>query len=250
MPESERSELPAASDSHVMAVSRALRVLNAFYGDESFVSLAELARRTGMHKPTVLRLARTLEHARYLVRREDGAWRLGPSAGLLGARYQAQFDVNTIVEPYLVELSQMSGESASLYVYENNARSCLLRYEGPRALPQHVRSGEVLPLDRGSAGRVILAALGEPGAIYDEIRRQGYSVTRGERSATSASVAVVVYGTRRSVLGSVSVAGPADRLSDAQLHSYAPAMMQAAAQISWKLGGVSASALRSTWHPN
>lgn len=82
------------------------------------------------------------------------------------------------------------------------------------------------------------------------IRRQGYSVTRGERSATSASVAVVVYGTRRSVLGSVSVAGPADRLSDAQLHSYAPAVMQAAAQISWKLGGVSASALRSTWHPN
>ena len=244
------TELLEPSDSHVVAVSRALLVLNAFSGDESFVSLAELARRTGMHKPTVLRLARTLEHAHYLVRRDDGAWRLGPSAGLLGARYQAQFDVNTIIEPYLVELSQMSGESASFYVYENQSRSCLLRYEGPRALPQHVRSGEVLPLDRGSAGRVILAALGEPGAAYDLIRRQGYSVTRGERSATAASVAVVVYGARRSVLGSVSIAGPADRLTDKQLHAYAPAVMQAAAQISWKLGGVSASALRSTWYPN
>ena len=42
--------------------------------------------------------------------------------------------------------------------------------------------GELLPLERGSAGRVILAALGEGGAIYDRIRREGYCVTRGERS--------------------------------------------------------------------
>lgn len=244
------TRLTEASATHVAAVARALAVLSAFSGDESFVTLAELARRTGMHKPTVLRLARTLAQANYLVQRDDGAWRLGPSAGLLGARYQAQFDVNTIIEPYLVELSQKSGESASFYVYENQARSCLLRYEGPRALAQHVRSGEVLPLERGSAGRVILAALGEPGAIYDLIRREGYSVTRGERSPTSASVSVVVYGARRTVLGSVSVAGSAERLSDALLHSYAPAVMQAAAQISWKLGGVTASALRSFWHPH
>lgn len=242
-------EPPDPSSTQVASVARALAVLQAFSGDESFVTLAELARRTGMHKPTVLRLARTLAQANFLVQRGDGAWRLGPSAGLLGARYQAQFDVNTIIEPYLVELSQKSGESASFYVYENDVRSCLLRYEGPRALAQHVRSGEVLPLERGSAGRVILAALGEAGATYDLIRREGYSVTRGERSPTSASVSAVVYGARRAVLGSVSVAGPTERLDDGLLHAYAPAVMQAAAQISWKLGGVSVSALRSLWHP-
>ena len=236
---------------HVTAVARALSVLKAFSGDESFVSLAELARRTGLHKPTALRLARTLAVDGFLVQRAaDGAWRLGPSAGFLGARYQAQFDVNAIIEPQLMALSEATGESASFYVYENSVRSCLLRVEGPRGIRRHVRSGELLPLDRGSAGHVILAALGEAGAAYDAIRRTGYSVTMGERSAGAASVAAAVYGVRRAVLGSVCVSGPVERLTLAQLDGFGSLITQAAAQISWRLGGVSVDALRSTWHPN
>lgn len=235
---------------HVIAVARALSVLRAFSGDESFVSLAELARRTSMHKPTVLRLARTLAADGFLVQRDsDGAWRLGPSAGFLGACYQAQFDVNAIVEPQLMELSKATGESASFYVYENSVRSCLMRVEGPRGIQRHVRSGELLPLNKGSAGRVILAALGETGASYDAIRRTGYSVTEGERSVGAASISAAVYGVRRAVLGSVCVSGPAERLTQEQLESFAPIITQTAAHISWQLGGVSVAALRSTWHP-
>ena len=236
---------------HVIAVARALALLKAFSGDESFVSLAELARRTAMHKPTVLRLARTLAADGFLVQRAaDGAWRLGPSAGFLGARYQAQFDVNAIIEPQLMVLAEATGESASFYVYENSVRSCLLRVEGPRGIRRHVRSGELLPLDKGSAGHVILAALGEAGAVYDAIRRTGYSVTAGERSAGAASISAAVHGVRRAVLGSVCVSGPVDRLTPAQLESFGPVITQTAAQISWQLGGVSVAALRSTWHPN
>ena len=233
----------------VQSVARALAVLKAFSGDEAFVPLAELARRTGMHKPTVLRLARTLAAEGFLVQRADGAWRLGPSAGAIGARYQAQFDVNAIIEPQLMELSAATGESASFHVYEDNIRSCLLRCEGPRGIRHHVRSGELLPLERGSAGRVILAALGEGGAVYDRIRREGYSITRGERSAGAASVSAAVQGAQRAVLGSVSISGPIERLTQELLQACAPAVVRAAAQLSWKLGGVSVAALRSTWHP-
>lgn len=233
----------------VQSVARALAVLKAFSGDEAFVPLAELARRTGMHKPTVLRLARTLAAEGFLVQRADGAWRLGPSAGALGARYQAQFDVNAIIEPQLMELSAATGESASFHVYEDNIRSCLLRCEGPRGIRRHVRPGELLPLERGSAGRVILAALEEGGAVYDRIRREGYSITRGERSAGAASVSAAVQGAQRAVLGSVSISGPIERLTQELLQACAPAVVRAAAQLSWKLGGVSVAALRSTWHP-
>lgn len=234
----------------VQSVARALAVLKAFSGDEAFVPLAELARRTGMHKPTVLRLARTLAAEGFLVQRAaDGAWRLGPSAGAIGARYQAQFDVNAIIEPQLMELSAATGESASFHVYEDNIRSCLLRCEGPRGIRHHVRPGELLPLERGSAGRVILAALGEGGAVYDRIRREGYSITRGERSAGAASVSAVVQGAQRAVLGSVSISGPIERLTQELLQACVPAVVRAAAQLSWKLGGVSVAALRSTWHP-
>lgn len=235
---------------HVQAVSRALALLKAFSGDEIFLSLAELTRRTRMHKPTVLRLARTLGNEGFLVQRTtDGAWRLGPSAGSLGARYQAQFDANAIIETQLRELSAETGESSSFYIYENDIRSCLVRCEGPRGIRQHVRSGELLPLDRGSAGRVILAALGAPGDGYDQIRRDGYSITLGERNKDAASVSVVVLGMERAVLGSVCVSGPIERLTQEQLHGYAPTVVRVASQISWKLGCVSMTALRSTWHP-
>lgn len=239
----------AGATEQVQSVARALAVLKAFSGDEAFVPLAELARRTGMHKPTVLRLARTLAAEGFLVQRADGAWRLGPSAGALGARYQAQFDVSAIIEPQLMALSAATGESASFHIYENHIRSCLMRCEGPRGIRRHVRPGELLPLDKGSAGRVILAALGEPGELYDRIRREGYCVTRGERSAGAASVSAPVHGAQRAVLGSVSISGPVDRLTRELLLTCAPDVVRAAAQISWKLGGVSVAALRSAWHP-
>ena len=85
----------------VIAVTRAIKLLEAFGVDDEYVSLVDLSRRCELHKTTVLRIARTLAAHQYLIHREDGAWRLGPAAGWLGARYQASFDVTASVEPVL-----------------------------------------------------------------------------------------------------------------------------------------------------
>lgn len=159
----EQPSCPPKSDAGgVTAVTRALQLLEAFALGESRLSLAELSRRAGLHKTTVLRLARTLAQSGYMVQREDGDWRLGPAAGWLGARYQAGFDVQNVLEPALRELTQASGESAAFYVREGNVRTCLVRVEGPQALRHHARMGEGLPLDKGSPGRVILAFSASP----------------------------------------------------------------------------------------
>jgi len=243
------SHAPALTREHVHSVHRAMSVLSAFDGTEVFLPLSELARRTGMHKPTVLRLARTLAVSRFLVRRADGAWRLGPSAGWLGARYQAQFDVDSAIEPILQQLAAQTGESASFYVHEGNVRSCLMRCDHPSARPDHPRSGEVLPLDRGAPGHVILAALGRPGEIYERIRRRGYHYASAERSTGAASVAAAVRGAQGIVLGAVSTSGPVERLTVEVLIGHAPPTMAAARQLGIALGGVPATALRATWHP-
>ena len=73
----------------VIAVTRALKVLECFEAGEAGLNLAELSRRTGLHKTTVLRLARTLAKDNYLVQRDDASWRLGRAAGWLGSCYQA-----------------------------------------------------------------------------------------------------------------------------------------------------------------
>lgn len=248
-PRTTRTEANNPDVELVHSVTRALSLLACFSGDEVFVPLAALARRTGMPKPTTLRLARTLAASRFLVQRADGAWRLGPAAALVGSRYQAQFDVHAVIEPVLQELTAESGESASFFIYEEDVRSCLMRTEGPHGLRHHVRLGELLPLDRGSAGKVILAALGHPAAAYETIRKQGFCVTRGERSPDAASVSAAVRGKNGVVLGSVSISGPAIRLTTAQLQRFAPLVTRAAATLSYALSGLPPTHIRSTWHP-
>ncbi|SFD64894.1 IclR family transcriptional regulator [Paracidovorax konjaci] len=246
---------PAAGrDGGVAAVTRALQVLAAFALGESHLSLAELSRRCALHKTTVLRLARTLAQSGYLVQREDGDWRLGPAAGWLGARYQAGFDVQNVLEPALRALTQASGESAAFYVREGDVRTCLVRVEGPQALRHHARMGEGLPLDKGSPGRVILAFSGAPGADYEQIRQRGYHWSIGEREQGVATVSAPVFGLHWRLLGSVCISGPASRLPPEKLESLAQTVVSAATQLSYALAGSAAApaplATRAShWHP-
>jgi DNA-binding IclR family transcriptional regulator len=236
----------------VTAVTRALSLMEAFEVGESTLSLAELSRRSQMHKTTVLRLARTLALSHYMVQADDGQWRLGPAAGWLGARYQAGFDVNNVVEPALHQLVKETGESASFYVREGDIRSCVARVEGPQSVRHNVRIGERLPLDRGAPGRVILAFSGAPGEPYESIREQGFQISMGEREAEVASVAAPVFGLNWRLLGSICISGPSARLSKAKLMQHAKRVISAANQLSYALAGnKSAHTPRalSRWHP-
>ena len=242
----------ASGSEGVVAVARAMRVLDAFGVDDAYLSLAELSRRASLHKTTALRIARTLAGMNYLVQRqEDGAWRLGPAAGWLGARYQASYDVNNAIEPVLRELALTTNESASFFVREGKIRTCLVRVEGPRAIRHHIRVGEALPLEKGSPGRVLLAFSGESGKVYEEIRRKGYYISIGERDAEIASVAAPVFGNNWRLLGTLSVSGPAGRLSRARLNAFAKLVTSKASQLSYELGNNRQRATpgRTLWHP-
>jgi DNA-binding IclR family transcriptional regulator len=252
-PAAPRAPEPAKSgDGGVIAVTRALQVMEAFRLEDQHLSLAELSRRTGLHNTTVLRLARTLALSGYMVQKEGSEWRLGPAAGWLGARYQAGFDLNNIVEPTLRELARETEESASFYVREGDVRACISRVEGPQSVRHHVRIGMRLPLNLGAPGRVILAFSGEPGAIYEDIRRKGFHMSMGERDAEVSSVAAPVFGLNWRLLGSMCISGPSSRLTKARLDKHARRVMDAANQLSYALAG-SASAdtpkVVSKWHP-
>lgn len=245
---------PGASerDGSVTAVTRALSLMEAFEVGEPSLSLVELSRRTGMHKTTVLRLARTLAASNYMVQNDDMQWRLGPAAGWLGARYQAGFDVNNVVEPTLHELVHLTGESASFYVREAEVRSCVARVEGPQSVRHNVRIGERLPLKLGAPGRVILAFSGEKGEPYESIRSRGYQISMGEREAEVSSVAAPVFRTNWSLLGSICISGPSSRLTKAKLEKHARAVVRAANRLSYALAGSRSAATPpalSKWHP-
>lgn len=227
----------------VIAVARAFAILDAFKASENALTLGELARRTGLHKTTVLRIARTIASTGYMVQLGDGSWRLGAGAGWLGARYQTTYDQTASIEPILRELSTTTGESAAFYVREGDTRVCVVRVDGPQTIRHHVRVGEQLPLHRGSIGRVLLAFSDEPGKLYDAIRATGYHMTAGERDPQVSSVACPVFGINRRLIGCVAITGPISRLTPNAGKKHVGAVRKAAARLTFELGGHAAGVL-------
>lgn len=243
---------PGEPKEGVIAVTRALSLMEAFELGESALTLAELSRRAGMHKTTALRLARTLALSNYMVQTDDGQWRLGPATGWLGARYQAGFDVNNALEPTLHELVKQTGESASFYVREGDVRACIARVEGPHSVRHNVRIGERLPLNKGAPGRVILAFSGARGEVYEAIRERGYLMSIGERDPEVSSVAAPVFGVNWRLLGSLCISGPSSRLTKTILEKHAKGVIRAANQLSYALAGGRSPQTPpavSRWHP-
>jgi len=230
----------------VVAVRRAMRILQAFGVEDAHLSLAELSRRTGYHRSTVLRLARTLAMDDYLAQRADGNWRLARAAGWLGACYQATFNVHDVVEPVLRELSAATGESATFYVREGEQRVCVVRVEGPRSIRHHVRVGAGLPLNLGGPGRVILAFSGEAGEPYESIRRAGYMISLGERDAEVSSISAPVYSVNWSLLGAICISGPLSRLTEEILNDHRELVLSAASRLSRAMMGVHQNTTRTS----
>lgn len=234
----------AAPEEGVVAVRRAMRILEAFGVDDAYLSLAELSRRTGCHRSTVLRLARTLAMDDYLAQRADGTWRLARAAGWLGACFQATFNAVEVVQPVLNELAALTGESATFYIREGNQRICVARVEGPKSIRHHVRVGAALPLNLGSPGRVLLAFAGEPDEPYESIRRAGYMMSLGERDAEVSSIAAPVYGINWTLLGAICISGPLSRLDEKKLLHHKEDILSAANRLSRAMMGARQGELR------
>jgi len=231
-------EDPMSHRDGVAAVDRAIAIVEAFHDGDTALSLGELARRTGLVKSTVLRLAASLERAGCLQRSDAGAYRLGPALFRLGARYQASFQLGDHVMPVLERLSAATGESASLYVREGDVRVCLHRVHSMRHQLLHfLRVGTQFPFDTGASGRVI-AAFTEPGGDGEATRE--HLVARsvaGRTIVQTAAVSAPVFDAAGEFLGALSLAGPSVRFTEAALPHLEHAVLEAARDVTTSLGG-------------
>jgi len=163
------------------------------------LDLAALQRETGLPRATAHRLAVALElHG--LVRRDpQGRFCLGFELIRLGRAAEDQFPLADLARPILTSLRDATGESVQLYVADGEGRRCVVSLESTHGLRWIVPQGALLPLDRGSAGRVLQG---------DEIAE---SVE--EREPGVASVSAAVRDRRGQIVAAVSLSGPVERLT-------------------------------------
>ncbi|HRA23804.1 MAG TPA: IclR family transcriptional regulator [Usitatibacteraceae bacterium] len=231
------------ADYGIGSVDRALDVLAAFKDCDDPLGLADLARLTGVNKTTVLRICSSLERRGFLLRDHRSRYRLGPAMYELGKQYESGIHLGDVVIPMLVELADAVRESASFHVRSGNARLCMYRVNAHHAVVDNVKTGDHLPLERGAPGRVLLAYGPLPPAGSEEIGRNGYALSFGDRDPHCAAVSVPVFKIDNELCGALSVSGPRERFTQAYARKILPAVVAAAERMSARLGATPVRAL-------
>ena len=128
---------------------------------------------------------------------------------------------------------QLTGESASFYARQGEQRLCLFRADSPKSVRDHVRAGDLLPLDRGAAGRV----LRDYSDAHPSHRRMEVISTLGERDSETGAVAIAIFGATQELAGALSVSGPIARFNGETVSLITRSLLDAARQLTSRLGG-------------
>jgi DNA-binding IclR family transcriptional regulator len=232
------NEAVTTSEGGVIAVDRALTVLTSFRESDRPLNLSELSERTQLVPSTVLRLLASLIHFGFVQRRADGRYSLGPAIARLNNIYARSFNLQEVVLPVLQNLVEETKESASFHVEQGNHRLVLYRVDSPQPLSDQSRVGDLLPMDRGSGGHVLLAFRGKPGRTYDRIRKQGYAASPiSDRSPELAGISAPVFDSAVGLVGAVTLTMPVHRYKEEHVKT----VRDAAERLTRELGGSASS---------
>jgi len=216
-------------------LDRGLRMLEVLAGGEE-LSVSDLAGRLGVSRPAVYRLSATLEQHGLVVRLDSGRLRLG--LGVLALARAVTPRLAKVAIPLLRHLAEETGATAHLTVAEVGSGSVSGLTPGSEEAvavavvePSHTaihvayRVGSRHRLDRGAAGRAILAARRGDGASY--------VVTEGELQSGAIGIAAPVLGVAglEASVGLVAIGASLDR------QRAGPRVVATAAALTAALGG-------------
>ncbi|MEV5986523.1 IclR family transcriptional regulator [Streptomyces sp. NPDC052051] len=215
-------------------LGKSVAILRAFRPDDQAVGLAELVRRTGLHKATVHRLSGALV-ANRLLDRVEGGYR--PSRGLfeLGILAAPELSLLEMAMPFLQDLYERTHETVHLGVREGHDVVYIAKIGGHRQAKAPSRTGGRMPLHCTAIGKALLAHSDEalwqevltgplerrtprtivaPGALrrqLREIRETGVALEQEESTVGLQCVAAPVLGLDSRPIAAISVAGPTGR---------------------------------------
>jgi len=225
------------ADSGVAAVDRAFAILGAVENTAEPISLSELSRVTGLYKSTILRLLASLEKAALVIQRPDLKYELGPFAFRLGRAYDASHQLKERVLETLDRLVAQGTESASFHVrYDDHQRLCLFRVDSQHSTLDNVKSGDLLPLERGAPAKVIRWYFPRSGTPVPANTPLVFT-SFGERNPSCAALSCPVFGTMGQFIGALSLSGPLERYYDETIARMTPLLLTAAEALTRSLGG-------------
>jgi DNA-binding IclR family transcriptional regulator len=216
----------------IEVINRAVEVLTAFtQGPGTVLSLAELARRTGLPKPTLHRLLAALEVQR-LVDKTATGYQLGMRLFELGEHVPRKHKLREAALPFMQDLVEASHDTVHLAVLDGTDALYLERIHGHKTVNPASRVGGRLPAYCTGVGKALLAY--NPDAAMRVMAqpltpRTAYTIT-GHQVLAEELVRIrqtgIAYDREENALGITCVAAPivvADRAIGAVSITCSPA---------------------------
>ena len=207
---------PRSIDESYNAIQKCLQILSMFSLDKSQFSIKEICDQLNFNVSTTYRILGTLEDYGYVSRLKNKEYVVGTQALYLSAIYTQSNHLEQI-RPIVDRIRDISGETASFFVEEDNMRICLYRAHSRDEIRHNIEQGSRLELNRGGAGRIILAygkRKNDKKGFYKEIRDKGYYLSINEHNAALFALAVPVVSNSGKFVGSITVSGPISRFDD------------------------------------
>jgi DNA-binding IclR family transcriptional regulator len=144
----------------VAALARGLAILRCFRSGDRYLGNQEIARRTGLAKPTVSRLTYTLKRIGFLTHsksREEYA--LGAGVLALGHAYLAALNTRELARPLMQEMADFA--QATICLGENDAQHMVIVEicHGSPTYLLRLDVGQRVPHNTTALGRAYLAAM-------------------------------------------------------------------------------------------
>jgi DNA-binding IclR family transcriptional regulator len=244
-----RTGKPAARQ--VESVQRAITVLNDLGAAHGELGTNEIARRTGLNVSTVSRLLATLVDGG-LVRHipATGRYRLGIRILQLASVARESLDIPVLARPYLEELTQLTGETATLSMPGEHEVLTVDFAQSDSSVRSVAAIGRNSVAHATAVGKVFLAWGGrlpegelarytgrtvtdraELAVQLDKVRAQGWAQAAGEREAELNAVAAPVCDASGRLVAILGVQGPATRFTQRAMRTAAGAVRERAALI-------------------
>ena len=243
---------------------RALDILGMFSDDRAVVSGTEVADHLGTSRSTAYRYVQSLVANQFLEEAPGGGFRLGLRVLELARVARRGYGLSEIAAPVMERLAAETRESVLLTRRSGDLVVCVDRAESAaHAVRISYERGSVLPVNAGASALALLAwadqaetrALLERThltaftpvtltnvdsvmARLEEIRRLGYSVTRGELDNEVLGIAAPIRDDSGAVVAAVSVAAIASRVPPTRQHEVVAAVCAAASEIGERLATV------------
>jgi DNA-binding IclR family transcriptional regulator len=247
------------------SIQRALTVLDAFGQGEPDLALADVARLTGLSKPTAHRLLQGLTGTRCLLRDPvSRRYRMGPRLFELGMVFHRQLDLRRQALPHMHALRDACGETVVLSALVDDAVVILEQAVSRLELKLIQELGRPYPVARGATGRILMGFLpkeqqerlfrvarpplsrGEREGLRQrlaEARRDGMAVSTSERVLGALAVSGPLWDHGSRPVAALSVTGPVARFTASTFGRLIPELKRTLDAISLELGGgVAASA--------